>query len=108
MIEGLQIDVPAPELKQLLIDRLNYHQHKVEAFEKQLAAFEKLHIGLDEEALAIGKVSNSSPQQGIEQAIKRHRDQCVYYRFVSEHIVPHETYRLAEGDLVRLGIQDRY
>lgn len=104
MIEGLHVDVSSAELKEMLVGRLKYHQEKTIAYERQLTELLKLHAGFDEEARRISKTSNQGPQESLESAIKRHRDQAIFYRFVSEHVVPSEIYRLAENDLVRLGV----
>lgn len=110
MIEGLHVDVPSAELKELLIKRLHHHESRISFYTKQLAEIEKVDDALRAEAQQYSKVSNASgPVDSIRTSIQRHKDQCIYYRFVSEHLVPGETYRLEESDLRRLGFSpDRY
>lgn len=109
MIEGLHVDVSSAELKEMLLGRLKYHQEKTTAYERQLADLTKIQAAFDEEAQRMSKMSNQGPKESLESAIKRHREQSIFYRFVSEHVVPNETYRLDENDLTRLGVQsDRY
>lgn len=118
MIEGLHVDVPGTELKTMLGKRLEYHQEKVVAYEKQLGnakeqrdRLKALEADFADKAEEIGKFQNSSsvrdPVPELENKIRSHKDQCVYYKFMAEHTVVAETYRLAESDLVRLGISGR-
>lgn len=104
LIQGLHVDVKGTELKELLLGRLKYHQDKVAGYEKQLGEMRKIDKALAEEAEAISKFSNASPAQSLEQAVKKHRDQTIYYRFVADHVVTTATYRLGEQELYRLGI----
>jgi hypothetical protein len=109
LIQGLHIDVPGTEMKTLFEGRLRYHQEKVEKLQLQLASFKKLDKELADEAASIGKISNSSPAASIEQVIKKHADQVVYYSFMVAHVVIGATYRLNQGELFVLGIQaDRF
>jgi hypothetical protein len=105
MIQGLFIDVPSTELKTMLESRLKYHTDKVTMYTQQLEGLEKLEAALGEEARRMGKTSTQSPKESMEQAIKKHADQIVYYKFMSEHVVPNEVYRLGDGELHRLGVQ---
>ena len=104
MIEGLHVDVSAAELKELLLGRLKYHDDKVSHYEKQLGEMEKIDRALAEEAEVFSKTSTASPKKSLEQAVQKHKDQTIYYRFMSTHLVMNETYRLSEADLTRLGI----
>lgn len=109
MIQGLFIDVPSTELKVMLEGRLKYHQDKVTMYQAQLAGLEKLEAGLDEEARRLGKTSTATPKESMQEAVKKHSNQVVYYKFMAEHVVPNETYRLGEQELTRLGVSsDRY
>ena len=105
MIEGLKIELPSAELKTLLEARLKFHQQKMEAYTDQRARLAESEAALGKEAKRQGKFSNgNSPLDNLDDAIERHSNQCVYYKFTSEHVIPNETYRLAEIDLSRLGI----
>lgn len=109
IISGIQIDVPADELKRLLLGRLEYHQEKVKAYEKQMTQLVEMERSLADEADRIGKTSNASPKESVQQAITKHKDKSIYYRFVAEHVVANAVYRLSENDLVRIGVQsERY
>ena len=109
MITGLFVDVPSAELKSMLEGRLKYHQNKVDAYTSQLEGLEKLESALGEEAKQLGKTSTATPKENMLQAIQKHANQVIYYKFMTEHVIPNETYRLGENDLTRLGVQsDRY
>lgn len=105
IINGLHIDVSSDELKTLLLGRLKYHTDKVGFYEQQLVAMRKIDAALTEEARSVGKGSTSSPADSLDQAVKKHQNQCVYYKFMSEHVIQGATYRLDENALQRLGIQ---
>lgn len=104
MITGLHVDVKSEELKSLLEARLKYHSERIEFYESQLKKMKEVDAAMASEAAEFSKVSNRSPVESMEQAIKKHRDQTVYYKFMAEHVVANEIYRLAESDLMRLGI----
>lgn len=109
LIQGLHIDISGKELKGLLEGRLKYHADKVAAYEKQFIQFDKVDRALAEDAELISKTNSASPRQSLEQAIKKHKDQTIYYKFMADHVVVVATYRLGEQELSRLGIQsDRY
>lgn len=105
IINGLQIDIKAAELKEMLLGRLKYHEARVEVYQKQHEQLSKVERVLSEEAEAIGKVSNTSPVESVLSALKKHKDQAIYYRFMHDHVVEGAVYRLPEADLVRLGIK---
>ncbi len=109
LIQGLHVDVTATELQCLLEGRLKYHQDKITAYSAQLVQLNKVDAALAEDAEMISKTSGTSPKSSLDQAIKKHRDQSVYYAFMAKHVVSGATYRLNEQDLTRLGIQsERY
>lgn len=105
-IDGLQVDVPSAELKELLKARLTYHQHKVDAAQKQLVELERIDRALAEEAEGQGKFTNASMSDSIRQVLEKHKKQVVYYSFMATHVVPDESYRLTVDDLVKLGVKE--
>lgn len=107
MIEGLQIDIKGSELKTMLENRLKYHKDKAKALLGNLEKLTDIEKTMDAEAEAIGKFSNASPRSSLESTIKKHKDQSIYYKFMVDHVVVDETYRLSETDLYKLGIQGR-
>lgn len=105
LIIGLHVDVPGAELKDLLDGRLRHHEQRLTGYQKQFEDMRKLTQELDEEAAKITKTSMRSPLESIEEAIRKHQNQMVYYRFMASHVNIQAIYRLSEADLVRLGIQ---
>ena len=106
IIIGLHIDVASAELKSLLQGRLKFHEDKASFYEKQLGEMRKIDTALAE-AQEFSKVTNRGPMESLEQSIKKHRDQVVFYRFTADHVVPDAIYRLSESDLTRLGMTER-
>jgi len=107
MITGLQIDVTSAELKKMLEDRLKYHQEKVVMLQKQRDDMAVVEKSLAEERERIGKGGSRSLLEGVESSLRDHQNQVIYYKFMFEHVIPSETYRLQEADLIRLGIGNR-
>ena len=104
MIQGLYIDVSSDEIRTMLQDRLKYHQGKTSFYKEQLAKMQQIDKALGEEARTIGKTSSASPTESLESSVRKHENMTLYYKFMSEHVVPNETYRLGDGELQRLGI----
>jgi hypothetical protein len=109
IINGLQIDVKSDEMKKMLSDRVAYHESRIAFYEKQQEVMSKVDAAMAEESAAISKTSNRSPSETIGDALKKHRDQLIYYKFMHEHVIEDSVYRLSENDLVRLGVKsDRH
>jgi hypothetical protein len=109
MINGLHIDVQGAELRDLLKGRLEYHERRAREYADQLVRLESLQQNMERELGAIQKTSNASPIDSVKQALTRHKNQVVYYKFVSDHVNLSETYRLSENELERIGIStDRW
>jgi hypothetical protein len=104
MIEGLHADVPGEELKELLSGRYKYHSDKVKTYEAQLVQLEQFDKTMENLAASMSKTSNATPADSVRQAVKTHRNQAIYYKFMAEHVVVTETYRLESSELVSLGI----
>src|SRR5262245_7646606 len=105
MIEGLHVDVTSDELKKLLVGRLKYHEEKIALYTQQREKLVEAEKLLAEEAAQMSKFSGSrTPLDSVEESLKQHRRQVIYYKFMAEHVVLNETYRLHENDLSRLGI----
>lgn len=109
IINGLHVDVSSAEMKTMLLGRLQFHTDKVAFYEKQLSEMRKVDAALSAEAQEMGKTSTRSPLESLEQAVKKHKDQTVYYKFMADHVIADATYRLDESALIRLGVQaERY
>jgi hypothetical protein len=107
MITGLHVDVPSAELKILLQKRLEHHQSKVRLYQEQVEKMQQVNAALQQEAEGFHKGSTRSPEESLRESILKHENHAIYYRFMAEHVIPDETYRLNEQDLMRLGIDSR-
>ena len=103
MIEGLKIDVKSAELKKILEERYGYHVEKSKTYS---AAAQNLLASVKgiEEDMSVGKVSHANPAQNLENQARTHHESSNYYKFMLEHVVQDDTYRLGQDDLRRLGI----
>jgi hypothetical protein len=102
MIDGIRIEVSSHELVETLTDRARFHEAKVAAYALQLQGVEKAREGTSDLQFS------NDPRQQLGQALQRHRQQAAFFRFMADHVIPKETYRLTEQDLVRLELTDRY
>lgn len=118
IITGLQIDLPAEELKGILASRIGYYTGKAEKYEKHVALLAKNNAKLDEldaelaaEAEEIGKYANSMVTKNDITSWKAKvltaKNQANYFKFMSEHVVSGATYRLDNTALQLLGVMDR-
>lgn len=106
MISGLQVDVKSAELKKILEERLVYHEEKWTILTREA---EKLRASLKnvEEDMVVSKVSTGDVSQNLESKAREHRDKATYFKFMIDHVIQDDIYRLGQEDLVRLGITAR-
>lgn len=107
MINGLQIDVKSDELVKILKERLDYHEKKHVAYEKKAAEL-GAQIKNIEEDMEVGKVSGGTPVEQLNNKAREHKEKAAYYKFMIEHVIQNDIYRLSQEDLSRLGITTRY
>lgn len=93
MIEGLQIDVPTAELKEILDRLVKKHTDKADRYQARAAEM---------------KEHGDSTVESFERREHEYRSLASEFRFMGEHLVPGETYRLKAEDLRRLEIVGRY
>lgn len=101
MIEGLKIEIGASELRDHLIKRATYHKDKREFYTKQA-------LSLREGGIQNEVANSNNPVQSLEQSAKSHGEREAFFRFLGDHIVLSEDYRLSEQDLTRIEIVSRY
>jgi hypothetical protein len=99
MITGLCVDISAKELREQLASRARHHEKKAKWYKGQAAA-------LTRGGAATG-VSND-PVRSLEESEKQHREKAAYFRFMEQHLVKNETYRLSQEDLGRIELASRY
>lgn len=107
MIEGIKIDIASAELREHLLSRATHHGERADFYTNQvnnLSAGLK-SMGLEGEAEA-GAYSNSitggDPRQTLSRNADNHRNQQTYFKFLSDHIVYNETYRIDESEFRKL------
>lgn len=100
MIDGLKIDVTSLELADQLNRRAEFHAEKIKWCARQVEALEG--GGLEHHAVT------NDPIHSLENNKRNHENRYAYFRFMAEHVIPGETYRLSESDLTRLEILSRY
>ena len=89
MIEGLKLAFPGARLRELMDERIQWHEGRVAHFTRELArrGTEKT----DEDALV--------PPHMLEHERDEHIDRLNVLVLIREHLDAGETYRLAESDL---------
>jgi hypothetical protein len=99
MITGLCMDVSAKELREHLAARADHHDEKSKWY------------GTQAEALRNGGAAtgmSNDPVRSLEESDYRHREKAAYFRFMEQHIVDKETYRLSQEDLGQIELSSRY
>jgi hypothetical protein len=106
MVNGLQVDVQSSELKKIIQSRIDYHTERAALYEAKANEIRKSLEGVEENT--IGKVSNGSPTQNLDDKAREHKDKLVHFKFMLEHVIVDDVYRLSQSDLQLLGIATRY
>lgn len=101
MIEGLKIDVPSGELIDHLKARADFHKEKRAFYTKQAQAL------VDGGIRETPGVTND-PTGQLQNSAKSHAAREGFFRFLADHVVGGETYRLTEQDMTRLELVDKY
>ena len=99
MITGLCIDVSTKELREHLAARADHHEKKAKWYKSHAAA-------LNKGGAATGM--SNDPVRSLEESEQRHREKAAYFRFMVQHLVANETYRLAQDDLGQIELSSRY
>jgi hypothetical protein len=105
VIQGLHVDIPGQELKELMLERLGYHKRLVAKLEKKSDEISTIEEEMEDESAEISKLSNAGYATSFKEGLKKHKDQVIYYHFMVGHVNVNAIYRLNEQELRRLGIQ---
>jgi hypothetical protein len=100
VIEGLKIELSGGELHEHLEGRAEYHAERATFYENQSMTL--LAGGVME-----GGASND-PVSSLQSSARSHREKQGFFKFLADHLMVIETYRLTEQDLIRLEIVSRY
>jgi hypothetical protein len=102
MIDGLRLDVSADEIVKLLEQRISEHRENAEADEdnaKKLDAL-KRPDDLEDEIW----VEDSTATSRLRRRAQRGRNRIEALKFMRDHVIRGETYRLTNEDLQTLEI----
>lgn len=114
-IEGIKLSITSVDLKKLCEDRIKYHLGRAEWNATKLKelepTFKEANADFEEEAFEQmkGMSYNSNARSGdplerFKTSHAHHRDRATVFRFMAEHIIPNESYVLAEADLRKLEV----
>lgn len=98
MIEGLNVTVKGPELRELCESRVEHHVERAAVYRGQIASMRAAQVE------GVPNMSNGDPVLALESRLKQHENEGREMRFIANHIDTSETYLLDRGDLERLGI----
>jgi len=104
MITGFQLDVSSDELKNHLQIKADYHKGKAESYGRQLEGVTKLMS--DEPNAGLGQTVNADT--GLHNQYRSHAQRASFFKFCADHILPNETYRLTEENLIKLEFVERF
>ena len=99
MISGLCIDVSAKELKAHLGARADHHEKKAEWYRTQASTLSEGGAGTE---------MSNDPVRSLAESEQQHREKAAYFRFMEQHIIENETYRLSQNDLSQIELSSRY
>jgi len=107
-IQGLKLTMTSAEMKKVMLERIAFHQEKAEWCEKEVDRLEPEVAKFRGEAKKMGKSGRSNnisaAAQNFENEMVRHTDKVTLFTFMSEHLIPDETYILDENDLRKLEV----
>lgn len=72
-------------------------------YELKAKELTKMVAGIEDD-ISIGKMSGGTPVQNLEHQAKEHKEKAGYFKFMLDHVIQDDVYRLEQSDLVRLGI----
>lgn len=112
MIEGIKIDVPTVELRDHLRFRADHHATRQQFYLNRAndltQGIADMDLGDEADAMAFSNSGRGDPRESMRQAARQHGDRLAFFRFLADHLVPDETYRLTEGDLLKIEFASKY
>ena len=103
VIEGLKVTVDGKELMDLCASRSQWHSERAELYRTQAIAIEANKLE------GMHNTSAGNPAEQLKEKAKTHESDAAELKFISQHLVPAETYLLGREDLQKLGItKSRY
>lgn len=96
MIEGLKLDFSTEQLQGHLRGKISYHREKARWYASRIADLKSGGVQQPEHG-----VSND-PVQSLDRSRRSHHERAELFQVMYDHLIPNETYRLSETDLVKL------
>jgi hypothetical protein len=99
MIDGLKFDMKSAELLEQLGRRVSHHAGKAAFYEQQVKALKDGGVGAQHQT--------NDPVSGLQKSAVEHNNKMLLFKFMYDHVIPNEVYRINEQDLLRLEILER-
>lgn len=106
LIEGLHIDVPGTEVRDILTKKAEHHAQRHLFYVNELSQLELALGGVPNERERRFSGGHTDPRDSFRAKIKQHARLLKHTRFLAAHVVPDAIYRLSTGELDRLGLLD--
>ena len=103
MIFGLKIDIRAEELVELLAARAQYHESRAQDYDALLREPEDESSDRDS-VQEFGDPGGEPTRPSLARRQREHAERAQALRFLREHVVAGEVYRLDESDLRRIDL----
>lgn len=107
-IQGLKLTMTSDELKTTMLNRIKYHQEKADWLSKEIKRLEPEMAKFADDAQQMGKAGTSNRMNNavdnFRSEYSRHEDRVTLFKFMSDHVIPSETYILDENDLRKLEV----
>jgi hypothetical protein len=100
MIEGFKLDFSSEELKAHLEERVAHHAQKETGYRQQAKGVHAVK-GEDFQGQTV------DPEHALSQQANTHANKREFFKVLAEHIIPNETYRLKQEDLVLIELVSR-
>ena len=101
MINGLIITVPSHELCDHLLERAEVHAGKAKKYAEEMAHLAEREIREDVNM-------TDDPVRRFREKRDEHHAKAEHFRFMGEHVIRDEEYRLSEADLLKVEFMRRW
>lgn len=101
MIEGMQVQLTTEQVAEILRERIRAYTEKADWYANQAEEWKKINAEVD---------VHEKPQTAahMEEKAQAGREVVKYTKFLLEHLIPDQTYRLGLEDLRTIGVLTGY
>jgi hypothetical protein len=96
MISGVVVEWKSEEFKVHLLRRMEHHAERAAFYEKECAKFKSEAADAE---IKLGQSTFVQTYKAMEEAQGNHARAWTFFRFLADHLVPNEVYRLDTKDL---------